>query len=60
MVLRAIGSKQMTTNFHFRFQISKKSDIEGVMGVYMKNLGCSPTSAEVSLEVMMVQMHIKF
>ena len=28
------------------------------MGVYMKSLGCSPTSAVVSLEYIMVQMHL--
>ena len=53
---RVPGSMQMTTNFHLRFQNSKKSVIGGVMGVYTKNLGCSPTSALVSLEFIMVQM----
>ena len=28
------------------------------MSVYMKNLGCSPTSAMVSLEYIMVEMHL--
>ena len=46
----------MTTNFHLRFQNSKKLVIGGVMGAYTKNLGCSPTSVVVSLELIMVQM----
>ena len=48
----------MTTNFHLRFQISIKSVIGGVKGVYKKNLGCSPTCAVVTLEFMMVQMYL--
>ena len=36
----------------------KKSVIGGMMGVYMKNLGCSPISAVMSLEYIMVQMHL--
>ena len=41
-----------------RFQNSKKSVIGGVMGVYMKNLGCSPTSVVMSLEYIMAQMYL--
>ena len=28
------------------------------MGVYMKNLGCSPTSVVLNLEFIMVKMHL--
>ena len=48
----------MTTNFHLRFQNSKKLVIGGVKDVYMKNLGCSPTCAIWNLEFIMVQMHL--
>ena len=32
--------------------------IKGVMNVYMKNLGCSPTSDVVDLEFILVHIHL--
>ena len=51
------NSKKFVIGGVMRFQNSKKSVIGGVMSVYTKNLGCSTTSAMMSLELIMVQMH---
>ena len=48
----------MITNFHLRLQNSKKLAIGGVMGVYMKNLGCTSTSDVMNLEFIMVQIYL--
>ena len=50
MALQALDSMQMITNFHLRLQNSKTLVIGGVMGVYMKNLACSPISVMVNFE----------
>ena len=36
----------------------EKLVIEGVMEIYMKNLGCSSTSDAVDLEFILVQIHL--
>ena len=48
----------MITNFDLRLQNSKKLVVEGVMGVYMKSLECSPTIDVVNLGFIMLQIYL--
>ena len=45
-------------NFHLKLQTSKTLVIEDVMSVYIKNLGCSPTSDVINLEFIMMQVYL--
>ena len=48
------NSKQITTNLHLNVQNFEMLVIGGVMGDYMKNLGCPSTSDDVNLEFILV------
>ena len=52
-----ILSMEMVTNFSFRLYNLEKFVMQGMMDVYMKNLGWSCTSFVMIVKFIMVQIH---